>query len=88
LVPCGLSRTRPAGDYRDPIMAQTIQKSPLTERHIIALKRMQKDFQEHLDFLLKCDKCKLDVDNEVKVTREQLSVIENLLREFPLPPTV
>lgn len=63
-------------------MAKAEVKSPLTETHYTQLKQLQKGITATREYLLKCKNCKLDVDEEMKATDDQLLVVAGLLREF------
>ena len=55
---------------------------PLDERHYRRLQQLQKSISEHKEFLMKCHRCKLDVDTERNTTDEQLTLIGDIMREF------
>lgn len=63
-------------------MAKAEVKSPLTETHYTQLKTLQKSINQTREYLLKCQRCKLDVDEEAKATEDQLAVVAGLLKEF------
>lgn len=63
-------------------MAKEKQPEYLAERHYVDLKRIQKSCKRTLEFLTKCDKCKLDVEQEIAATKDQLDVISKLIKEF------
>ncbi len=56
--------------------------NPLTERHYTQLKGLQKRIKATREFIIKCKNCKLDVDEELKATDDQLAIIAALLKEF------
>lgn len=63
-------------------MAKTTDINPLTERHYTQLKGLRNRVQSVRNYLMKCRNCKLDVDEELKATDEQMEVINGLLKEF------
>jgi hypothetical protein len=54
----------------------------LTDRHYQDLKRLRLRAKQLNEYLIKCEKCKLDVEQEKSASEGQLEVIEGMLREF------
>lgn len=63
-------------------MAKNSVKSPLNEGHYITLKTLRKSVTQTREYLTKCKKCQLDIEDEMKATDDQLAVINALIREF------
>lgn len=58
------------------------QPTTLDERHYRQLQQLGKSISAHKEFLIKCSRCKLDVDQEMNVTNSQLQLISDIMREF------
>jgi len=63
-------------------MAKNVTTPRINESQYKHLKDIQKGITQTREYLLKCRKCKLDVDEELKATEDQLESISLLLSEF------
>lgn len=54
----------------------------MTDKQYQDLRRLQKGITDTRNYLLKCQKCRLDVQQELATTEEQLEIIKSIIREF------
>ena len=63
-------------------MAKASVKSPLNDTHYTTLKTLKKSIKGTSEYLAKCKKCQIDIDDEIKHTNDQAAIVDALLREF------